>query len=96
MKKFTSILLTPDTPIYEAPHKHAARTFHEVEFPSDVVPEDGRLAIRFVNILPNQAPVIFPLDGLEVLYKADSFGGNFARAALLIFFNIRVLSHNSI
>ena len=24
----------PDTPIYEQSHKHAARTFHEVEFPA--------------------------------------------------------------
>jgi len=88
----------PETRPYQGRHKHAARTFHEVEFSSDVVPEDGKLAIAFVNPPPsewtpgNLAPVIFPLDGLEVLYKADSFGGNFVRAALLIFFRLVFLA----
>ncbi|MHC4351395.1 MAG: ABC transporter permease [Planctomycetota bacterium] len=82
----------PETRPYQGLHKHAARTFHEVEFPSDVVPEDGRLAIRFRNVPPNQAAVIFPLDGLEVLYEADSFGGNFLRAALLILFRLVFLA----
>ena len=82
----------PETPIYQGLHKHAARTFQEVEFSSDVVPEDGKLAIAFVNVPQNQAPVIFPLDGLEVLYKADSFGGNFIRAALLILFRLVFLA----
>jgi hypothetical protein len=82
----------PDTPIYQGLHKHAARTFHEVEFSADVVPEDGRLAIAFVNVPQNQAPVIFPLDGLEVLYKADNFGGNFVRATLLILFKLVFLA----
>ena len=82
----------PDTPIYEQVHKNAARTFHEVEFPSDVVPEDGKLAIAFVNVPQNQSTVIFPLDGLEVLYKADSFGANFVRAVLLILFRLIFLA----
>jgi hypothetical protein len=55
-----------------------------VEFPADVVPEDGHLAIAFRNVPQNQSTVIFPMDGLEVLYKADSFGANFFRAVLLI------------
>lgn len=83
----------PETPIYQdLSHKHAARTFHEIEFTSDVVPEDGRLAVAFINLPLNQAPVIFPLDGLEVLYKADSFGGNFIRAFLLILFRLIFLT----
>lgn len=82
----------PETPIYQGFHKHAARTFHEVEFTSDVVPEDGKLAIAFLNVPQNQAPVIFPLDGLEILYKADSFGGNFVRAVLLILFRLIFLA----
>jgi hypothetical protein len=82
----------PETPIYEQAHKHAARTFHEVEFSSDVVPEDGKLAIAFVNIPQNNSAVIFPLDGLEVLYKADSFGANFVRAVLLILFRLIFLA----
>ena len=82
----------PETPIYEQRHKNAARTFHEIEFPSDVVPEDGKLAIAFVNVPPNDTTVVFPLDGLEVLYKADSFGANFIRAALLILFRLIFLA----
>ncbi len=82
----------PETPIYEGTHKHAARTFHELEFPSDVVPEDGKLAVAFVNDPRNNSTVIFPLDGLEVLYKADSFGGNFIRAVLLILFRLIFLA----
>ncbi len=82
----------PETPIYQQLHKNAARTFHEIEFSSDVVPEDGRLAIAFVNVPLNNATVIFPLDGLEVLYKADSFGANFVRAVLLIFFRLIFLA----
>ncbi|MHC4807909.1 MAG: hypothetical protein ACYTBX_16850, partial [Planctomycetota bacterium] len=37
--------------------------------------------------------VIFPLeDGLEVLYKADTFAGNFIRAVLLILFRLIFLA----
>ena len=72
------------TPIYDEVHKDTARTFHEIEFPAEVVPEHGRLAIAFMNVPLNNTTVIFPPDGLEVLYKADSFAGNFTRAALMI------------
>ncbi len=81
-----------ETRPYQGLHKNSARTFHEIEFPSDVVPEDGKLAIAFLNVTENGAPVIFPLDGLEVLYKADSFGGNFVRAVLLILFRLMFLA----
>ncbi len=82
----------PETPIYQGLHKHSARTFHEVEFSSDVVPEDGKLAIAFINVPQNRSTVIFPLDGLEVLYKADSFGANFLRGVLLILFRLIFLA----
>ncbi len=82
----------PKTPIYDQVHKHAARTFHEIEFPAEVVPESGRLAIAFGNVPLNDATVIFPPDGLEVLYKADSFTGNFIRAAILILFRLIFLA----
>lgn len=82
----------PKTPIYDQLHKNAARTFHEIEFPAEVVPEDGHLAIAFVNVPYNSSPVIFPPDGLEVLYKADSFAGNYIRAVLLIFFRLIFLA----
>jgi len=82
----------PKTPIYDRVHKHSARTFHEIEFPADVVPEHGRLAIAFMNVQLNNVAVIFPPDGLEVLYKADTFTGNFIRAALMILFRLIFLA----
>lgn len=82
----------PKTPIYDQLHKNAARTFHEIEFPVEVVPEDGHLAIAFVNIPLNNTTVIFPPDGLEVLYKADTFAGNFIRAVFLILFRLIFLA----
>ena len=72
------------TPIFDEVFKHAVRTFNEIEFPAEVVPESGRLAIAFQNVPANDTTVIFPPDGLEVLYKADSFTANFIRAGLMI------------
>jgi len=80
------------TPVYDRLHKLSARTFHEIEFPADVVPEHGHIAIAFMNVPLNNSAVIFPLDGLEVLYKADTFAGNFLRAALLILFRLIFLA----
>jgi hypothetical protein len=73
-----------DTPIYDDVHKHSVRTFHEIEVPAEVVPEHGHLAVAFMNVTLNNVSIIFPPDGLEVLYKADSFSANFIRAVLLI------------
>ncbi len=72
------------TPVYDRVHKHSVRTFHEIEIPADVVPEHGRLVVAFQNVPLNNVAVIFPPDGIEVLYKADTFTGNFVRAVLLI------------
>lgn len=74
----------PKTEVYDQLHKNSVRTFHEIEIPSKVVPEDGGLAVAFLNVRLNNTPIIFPLDGLEILYKASSFGGNFVRAVALI------------
>jgi hypothetical protein len=74
------------TPIYDEVHKNSVRDFHEIEIPADVIPDDGHLAVAFMNDPRNsqQVAIIFPPDGLEVLYKADSFTDNFIRAVLLI------------
>ncbi|MBM4027572.1 MAG: hypothetical protein FJ280_19530 [Planctomycetes bacterium] len=65
--------------------KDAVRKFHELEAPASVVAKDGYLAVGFFNPPLNETVVLFPLeDGLEVLYKADTFTGNFLRAVLLI------------
>lgn len=80
------------TPIYDEMHKHSVRDFHEIEIPAEVVPEHGHLAVAFMNAPLNSVAIIFPPDGLEVLYKADSFGGNFVRAVLLILFRLIFLA----
>jgi hypothetical protein len=72
------------TPVYDRIHKRSVRNFHEIEVPADVVPELGHLAVAFQNYPLNNTVIIFPPDGIEVLYKADTFTGNFVRAVLLI------------
>ena len=74
-----------ETRIADFDSKDLVRTFHEIEVPGDVIARDGYLAVGFLNVPLNNTVVIFPLaDGLEVLYKADTFGANFLRAVLLI------------
>ena len=80
------------TPIYDEMHKHSVRDFHEIEIPAEVVPEHGHLAVAFMNVPLNNVAIIFPPDGLEVLYKADSFRNNFIRAVLLILFRLIFLA----
>ena len=84
----------PKTPIYRtAVRKDPVRTFREIEFLADAVADDGYLAVGFFNVPLNDTVVIFPLeDGLEVLYKADTFTGNFLKAVLLILFRLIFLA----
>ena len=72
------------TPIYDGFHRNSVDTFYEIEISKEVVPEHGRLAVAFQNYPSNNTVIIFPRNGLEVLFKADSFSGNFFRAVLLI------------
>lgn len=80
------------TPIYDRIHKHSVRNFHEIEVPAEVVPEHGHLAVAFLNDPLNNTVIFFPPDGIEVLYKADTFTGNFVRAVLLILFRLIFLA----
>ncbi len=74
-----------ETPIYSFERKDVIRTSREIQVPADAVAQDGYLAIGFINVPLNDTVVIFPLeDGLEVLYKADTFTANFLRANILI------------
>jgi hypothetical protein len=74
-----------DTPIVPILRKDVIQKFREIEVPAACVARDGYLAVGFRNPALNQTVVIFPPeDGLEVLYKADTFTANFIRAALLI------------
>jgi len=79
--------------IYTFDRKDLIRTFYEFEVPADAVADDGYLAVAFLNVPLNDTVVIFPPeDGLEVLYKADSFTANFIRAALLILLRLLFLA----
>jgi hypothetical protein len=72
------------------------RTFRELEFSADLIAEDGYLAVKFLNLQLNDTTVMFPPDGLEVLYKADTFGANFIRVVLLILFRLVFLASLSL
>jgi hypothetical protein len=79
----------PKTKIYQLSRRDRIQAFHEIAIPADAVPADGYLAIGFINPPQlNDTVVIFPPDGLEVLYKADSFSANFARSVLLLFLQL--------
>lgn len=82
-----------ETPIYTYNRKDLVRTFYEIEVPADAVAEDGYLGVGFLNVPLNNTVVIFPpKDGLEVLYKADTFTANFIRVVLLILFRLIFLA----
>ena len=83
-----------ETPIYSVNRKDLIRTFYEMEVPADAIARDGYLAVAFLNDpqLNNTVVIFPPNDGLEVLYKADSFTANFLRAVLLILFRLIFLA----
>ncbi len=76
--------------------KDPIRTFRELQVPANLIADDGYLAIRFLYVRLNDTTVIFPLDGLEVLYKADTFTANFIRVVLLILFRLIFLASLSL
>ena len=74
-----------DTEVYDLSRKNSIGMAHEIKIPADAVAEDGYLAVAFFNLPLNNTVVMFsPKDGMEILYKADSFFANFIRVALLI------------
>ena len=82
-----------DTPVWRVPRRDPVRKFREIEVPASAVAKDGYLAVGFMNPQFNDTVVLFPIeDGLEVLYKADSFLGNYVRAALLILLRLVFLA----
>ena len=81
-----------ETPIYDRVHKNSVRDFHEIIVPAEVIPEHGHLAVAFQNAPLNRTVIFFPPDGIEVLYKADTFTSNFIRVTLLIFFRLIFLA----
>ncbi len=82
-----------NTPIWREDRADPVRTFREIEVPARVIADDGYLAVGFLNVPLNDTTVIFPLeDGLELLYKADTFTGNFVRGVLLILLRLIFLA----
>jgi hypothetical protein len=82
-----------DTPVWPVLRKDPVRKFREIEVPATAVAKDGYLAVGFMNPTLNNTVVLFPVDdGLEVLYKADSFLANYVRAVLLILFRLVFLA----
>jgi hypothetical protein len=67
-----------------------------MEVPANLIADDGYIAIRFLNVPLNDTTIIFPPDGLEVLYKAGTFTNNFIRAVLLILFRLIFLASLSL
>ncbi len=83
-----------DTPVWREVRRDPVRKFREIEVRGPVVADDGYLAVGFLNPPRlNDTVVLFPVeDGLEVLYKADTFTGNFVRAILLVLCRLTFLA----
>ena len=72
------------TPIFVQDLRNLAETYYEIKIPADVIPESGKLAVVFYNFPSNNTVVMFPKDGMEVLFKAESFTSNFIKSIVLI------------
>jgi len=83
-----------ETPVYPRERKDLIRTFYEFEVPADAVAKDGHLEVAFFNDSQlNNTVIIFPpKDGLEVLYKADTYTANFIKGVILILCRLLFLS----
>ncbi len=82
-----------DTPLYSTDRKDLIRTFREFAIPADSVARDGYFALAFQNVPLNNTVVMFPLeDGIELLYKADTFTLNFIRVVFIIFVRLVFLA----
>jgi len=82
------------TPIRSLERKDLIRTAREIQTPSDVVAPDGYVAVGFFNDPRlNDTIVIFSLeDGIELLYKAGTFTGNFVRVVLMVLLRLVFLA----
>jgi ABC-type transport system involved in multi-copper enzyme maturation permease subunit len=73
--------------------KDVARTVQEIAIDAGVVGEDGRLDVVFLSSPNNNAVVIFPLEnGLQVLYRAGTFDGNYFRGVIIIYARLAFLA----
>jgi hypothetical protein len=83
-----------EVPFYASERRDLIRTFYELKVPADAVADDGYLGVAFYNDPAiNNTVVIFPPDdGLEILFKSDTFTANFIRGVLLILFRLIFLA----
>jgi hypothetical protein len=73
--------------------KDVTRAVQEIAIDSSVVGDDGRLSVVFLSSPTNAAVVIFPLeDGLQVLYRAGTFDGNYLRGVIIIYARLAFLA----
>jgi hypothetical protein len=71
----------------------AADTFHEFAIPPNLLDDQGKLTIDFINPPDNKSSLLFQFeDGLEVLYWEGGFGLNFVRGLGVIFCWLAVLA----
>jgi hypothetical protein len=84
--------------------EHAAYTFstgmtHTIDIPTDAIADDGTLRVTIANqnlVMPGEerpTSISFtPGEGLEVMYRAGGFGGNFARGLLVLWAKLALLA----
>lgn len=72
------------SPIYTLDRHDSVGSFHEMSVPADAVADDGYLGIAFLNAPLNNTVINFTRDGIEILYKKDTFTANYIRAVLLV------------
>lgn len=73
--------------------KETMGDFHEIPIPARVAGPDGRVYIACGNMDPRLVYVAFPAEeGVQLLYRAGTFEGNFVRTMLLMFVRLAFLS----
>jgi hypothetical protein len=60
-----------------------AEAYVEFQIPANLLNDKGELHIRFDNL--TEKALIFPDDGMQVMYRVGGFGGNFLRGMGVIF-----------
>lgn len=84
--------------------EHVAYTFstgmtHTIDLPTDAIADDGTLRVTIANqnlVMPGEerpTSISFtPGEGLEVMYRAGGFGGNFVRGLLVLWAKLALLA----
>jgi len=72
---------------------------HVIPVPTETVAPDGTLRVVFANVNPEAPDLTFPTtvtfegdDGLQVLYRVGTFGGNLVRALAIVYCRLAFLA----